>query len=108
MNPRTKFIAKQIACPAAAALLFFVVVWRQWPLAASGDDLGTLLYALFGLAMATAPDTLLTFLPISSHRQFSAREAAVFGEDDVIRVFGFVLLLDALTGWCKWIVWTWW
>ena len=108
MNQRSKTIAKQIAGPVVAALLFVAVVWRQWPLSASTDDIGAIVYALVGLALVLSPDTLLSFWPISSHRQFSAREAALFGEDDVIRVIGLVVLFDALTGWGKWLVWTWW
>lgn len=101
--------AWRYGAPTCAALLMGLVVWRQWPLELSVDDIGTLVWAFFGLMCVAAPGEVTDLLSLrgGGYSSFTGREAAALRDDDVVQVFGLVILIDAISGWGKWLVWRW-
>lgn len=95
---------------ALALVLFGFVVWRAWPLDSLTADGFVILEALFGLACLLGPDEVVQYgtLRGQGYSSYSAREARTFEDTDLMRVIGFLLLIDAISGLGKWLVWTWW
>ncbi len=95
---------------AVALFLFALVVWRKWPIELVQDDFLGLLEGLFGLACVLGPDEVVYYgsLRGQGYSSYTGSEARTFEDTDLIRVVGFVLLLDALWGIGEWLIWSWW
>lgn len=99
------------ALPAVALGLYALVVWRVWPIGPSlVADVGTLAWGLLGFACVAAPNEVVSNLTLRGmgYSHFTAREARTFEDADAVRLVGFVIVLDALLGVGKWLVWNWW
>ncbi|QDV72193.1 hypothetical protein [Botrimarina mediterranea] len=96
--------------PVLGMALFALAVWRRWPLNDLVGDGGVLLWALVGLACVVGPNEVVSMgtLRGGGYSSFTNAEARTFEDADVVRVIGFVILLDALAGVGRWLVWTWW
>lgn len=112
MSIRSKLslFLRRYGLQALAIVMFGVLVWRQWPLDSLEEDAFVVIEALFGLACVLGPDEVVQYgsLRGQGYSSYTAREARTFEDADVIRSIGFVLLLDALTGFSKWLIGAWW
>ena len=101
---------RMYALPVVGWVLFACVVWRCWPLNDLVGDGGVLLYALMGLACVVGPNEIVSWgtLRGGGYSSLTSAEAQTFEDADVLRLIGFVILLDALAGVGRWLIWTWW
>ncbi|MEO0530740.1 MAG: hypothetical protein AAF266_09230 [Planctomycetota bacterium] len=96
--------------PALAACLFAVVVWRQLPIDSLVADIGTIVWGLLGFACVVGPNEVVSIYTLGGqgYSHMTNQESRTFEDADAVRLIGFVILLDALWGVGRWLVWTWW
>ncbi|TWU00099.1 hypothetical protein Pla108_10430 [Botrimarina colliarenosi] len=96
--------------PLVGLALFALVVWRQWPLDQLVADGGMIAWALVGLACVVGPNEFVSWYTLGGqgYSHMTHNEAQTFEDADAVRLIGFVILLDALLGVGRWLVWTWW